>query len=95
MNNFTPRAQQVLALARKHKLRVIEDSCEALGSTYKGRRAGSLADAGVFGFYPNKQITTGEGGMITTNDEQIAARCRSMRNQGRDTMSWLSHDRLG
>lgn len=89
------RMDEILALARKHKLRVIEDSCEALGSTYKSRRAGSLADAGVFGFYPNKQITTGEGGMITTNDEQIAARCRSMRNQGRDTMSWLSHDRLG
>jgi len=89
------KMSEVLDLAKKHQLRVIEDSCEALGSTYNGRRAGSLADAGVFGFYPNKQITTGEGGMITTNDDQIAALCRSMRNQGRDTMSWLAHDRLG
>ncbi len=89
------KIDEVNALARKHGLRVIEDSCEALGSTYKGRKAGSLADAGVFGFYPNKQITTGEGGMITTNDDQIANLCRSMRNQGRDTMAWLAHDRLG
>ena len=82
--------------ARRHNLRVIEDSCEALGSRYKGRRAGSLGDAGVFGFYPNKQITTGEGGMITTNDAEIDRLCRSMRNQGRDTgMAWLSHERLG
>ena len=83
-------------IARAHGLRVIEDSCEALGSRYQGRPAGSLGDAGVFGFYPNKQITTGEGGMITTNDAEIARLCRSMRNQGRDTgMGWLSHERLG
>lgn len=84
------------AIARKHGLRVIEDSCEALGAKYKGKMAGSLGDAGVFGFYPNKQITTGEGGMIVTNDDELARLCMSMRNQGRDTgMSWLSHERLG
>ena len=83
-------------IAKKHKLGVIEDSCEALGGRYKGRRLGGFGDAGVFGFYPNKQITTGEGGMITTNDDEIARLCRSMRNQGRDTgMGWLSHERLG
>lgn len=83
-------------IARRHKLRVIEDSCESLGARYKGRMSGGLADAGVFGFYPNKQITTGEGGMITTNDDEIARLCVSMRNQGRDTgMGWLSHERLG
>jgi len=83
-------------IAAKHRLRVIEDSCEALGARYKGRMAGSLGDAGVFGFYPNKQITTGEGGMITTDDDEIARLCQSMRNQGRDTgMAWLSHERLG
>lgn len=83
-------------VARQKGLRVIEDSCEALGAKYKGRMAGSFGDAGVFGFYPNKQITTGEGGMITTNDDQIDRLCRSMRNQGRDTgMGWLSHERLG
>lgn len=84
------------AIAARHNLPVIEDSCEAMGSVYKGRKAGSLGLAGVFGFYPNKQITTGEGGMITTDDDEIDALCRSMRNQGRDTgMGWLSHERLG
>ncbi len=90
-----PDMDQIMAIARRHGLRVIEDSCEALGSRFKGRMAGSLGDAGVFGFYPNKQITTGEGGMIVTNDDEIAHLCRSMRNQGRDTMAWLAHDRLG
>lgn len=86
----------IAAIARRHRLRVIEDSCESLGARYKGRMSGSLGDAGVFGFYPNKQITTGEGGMITTNDDEIARLCISMRNQGRDTgMGWLSHERLG
>lgn len=83
-------------IAHRNELRVIEDSCEALGSKYKGVKAGSFGDAGIFGFYPNKQITTAEGGMITTNDDEIARLCRSMRNQGRDTgMGWLSHERLG
>ena len=84
------------SLSRKHNLRVIEDSCESLGAKYKGRMSGTLADAGCFGFYPNKQITTGEGGMIVTNDDEIARVCQSMRNQGRDGgMGWLSHQRLG
>lgn len=86
----------ILDIARRHKLQVIEDSCEALGSHYKGRAAGSLGDAGVFGFYPNKQITTGEGGMIVTNDANLARLCRSLRNQGRDSMGgWLAHPRMG
>jgi perosamine synthetase len=83
-------------IARKHNLRVIEDSCEALGATYKGRRAGSLGDVGVFGFYPNKQVTTGEGGMIVTNDESVYRLTASMRNQGRgESNTWLAHERLG
>ena len=91
-----PDMDAVNVMAERRGLRVIEDSCEALGSKYKGRMAGSLADAGVFGFYPNKQITTGEGGMITTDDDEIARLCASMRNQGRDSgMAWLAHDRLG
>jgi len=86
----------VLSIAKRHGLRVLEDSCEALGSRYRGRPAGALADAGCFGFYPNKQITTGEGGMITTNHEGIARTCRSLRNQGRDAdAGWLQHARLG
>lgn len=82
-------------IADKHGLRVLEDSCEALGATYKGRQAGTLGDAGVFGFYPNKQMTTGEGGMIVTSDETIYKRSVAMRNQGREGMGWLGHARLG
>ncbi len=86
----------VREIAVRHRLRVIEDSCEALGSRYRGRPAGSLGDAGVFGFYPNKQITTGEGGMIVTDDAELAELCRSIRNQGRDASGgWLAHPRLG
>ena len=83
-------------IARENNLSVIEDSCEALGATYNGRQAGTLGDFGVFGFYPNKQITTGEGGMIITEDDQAAAMMRALRNQGRapgDT--WLQHTHLG
>lgn len=84
------------AVARKHDLKVIEDSCEALGATYKGKQAGTLGDFGVFAFYPNKQITTGEGGVIITNDDKAADFMRALRNQGRapgDT--WLQHTHLG
>ena len=82
--------------ARDYNLTVIEDSCEALGATYNGRQSGTLGDFGVFGFYPNKQITTGEGGMIITEDDEAAAMMRALRNQGRapgDT--WLQHTHLG
>jgi perosamine synthetase len=86
----------ILELAHEYKLHVIEDACEALGAEYRGRRAGTFGDAATFAFYPNKQITTGEGGMIVTNDDRLAKLCRSMRNQGRgEDSSWLSHARLG
>ena len=87
---------QILKKTRELGLRTIEDSCEALGAEYKGYNAGTLGDYGVFAFYPNKQITTGEGGVIVTNDAQAAALMRALRNQGRapgDT--WLSHTYLG
>ncbi|MBX3395771.1 MAG: DegT/DnrJ/EryC1/StrS family aminotransferase [Phycisphaerae bacterium] len=91
-----PDLDEILKIAARHRLRVVEDSCEALGARYKGKMLGSFGDAGVFGFYPNKQITTGEGGMIVTNDDEIARLCQSMRNQGRDAgMGWLAHERLG
>ncbi len=87
---------RIADIARRRSLRLIEDSCEALGGRHKGRPAGSLGEAGVFGFYPNKQITTGEGGMVVTNDDEIARLCRSLSNQGRDHMGgWLDHPRLG
>ncbi|HNX26113.1 MAG TPA: DegT/DnrJ/EryC1/StrS family aminotransferase, partial [Phycisphaerae bacterium] len=82
-------------IAEKHGLKFIEDCCEALGAVLDGRNAGSFGDCGVFAFYPNKQITTGEGGMIVTDDEEIRDLCRSYRNQGRATAAWLSHARLG
>ncbi len=84
------------AVAAEYGLKVIEDSCEALGATYKGRPAGTLGDYGVFAFYPNKQITTGEGGVIVTDDDEAADFMRALRNQGRapgDT--WLQHTHLG
>jgi len=86
----------VTATAREHGLKVIQDSCEALGAEYKGRPVGVQGDYGVFAFYPNKQITTGEGGLIVTDDDQAAAMMQAMRNQGRapgDT--WLQHTYLG
>ncbi len=93
------------AIAAKHEIHLIEDCCEALGTEYKGRKCGSFGRVGVFGFYPNKQITTGEGGMIVTDDARLADLCRSLRNQGRPMPSelsdsaslgmWLSHERLG
>jgi perosamine synthetase len=83
-------------IAQKNDLKLIEDSCEALGAVYKGKKAGTFGFGGVFAFYPNKQITTGEGGVIITNDDEAASLMRALRNQGRapgDT--WLSHTYLG
>jgi len=82
-------------IAAKHNLILLEDCCEALGASVDGRPAGSFGEAGVFAFYPNKQITTGEGGMIVTDREDVRDLCMSMRNQGRATEAWLAHARLG
>ncbi len=86
----------IVAAAHKAGVRVIEDSCEALGAEYKGRPAGTLGDYGVFAFYPNKQMTTGEGGIIVTGDDEAADLMRALRNQGRSPGdTWLSHTLLG
>ena len=95
-------------ITQRHELPLIEDCCEALGGTHRGRPIGSFGRAGVFGFYPNKQITTGEGGLVVTDDDRLTELCRSMRNQGRpagqfakqngavsNAGSWLAHERLG
>ena len=74
--------EAIKTIARRHQLAVIEDSCEAIGAEYRGRKAGSFGAAGCFGFYPNKQMTTGEGGVILTDRDDVAAACRSMRNHG-------------
>lgn len=80
---------QYAQIAARHEIPLIEDCCEALGTTYKGRPCGHFGRVGVFGFYPNKQITTGEGGMIVTDDHRLAEMCRSMRNQGRP-LGWVA-----
>jgi perosamine synthetase len=75
--------EPILALAREYSLGVIEDACEALGASYRGRKAGSLGDVGVFSFYPNKLVTTGEGGAVITRDRDLAGAIRALRNHGR------------
>jgi len=86
----------ITVVCEKHKIKIIEDSCEALGSEYKDKKVGSFGKAGSFAFYPNKQITTGEGGIIVTDNETIAKVVKSMRNQGRGVEeNWLEHVRLG
>ena len=108
---ITPRTRAILAvhtfgvpadlkkiamIAEKHQLILIEDACEALGAEWRGKKAGAFGQAGVFGFYANKQITTGEGGAVVTNNETLAARLRSLRNQGRTpTGEWFEHAEIG
>jgi len=108
---ITPRTKAVMAvdvfghpadwdaiarIAEQYHLKVIDDSCEALGASFKGTRLGRFGDAAAFAFYPNKQITTGEGGVIVTDNDEVARLCRSLCNQGRGEMgAWLEHDRLG
>jgi perosamine synthetase len=82
-------------LAAAHDLRVIEDAAEVLGQTYGGRPCGSFGDVSVFSFYPNKQVTTGEGGMVLTDDPVIAARARSYRNLCFEPQRRFVHRRLG
>jgi len=87
---------EICGICERGDLPVVEDSCEALGSALHERKAGTFGTASVFGFYPNKQITTGEGGMILTDDEALADLCVSLRNQGRGKAGgWLAHERLG
>lgn len=87
---------QIVEIGHRHHLKIIEDTCESLGAEYKGRRVGTFGHAAVFAFYPNKQMTTGEGGMIVTDNEEWANLFRSLRNQGRDVFdAWLNHTRLG
>jgi perosamine synthetase len=83
-------------IAERYHIPLLEDACEAVGARYKGRAVGSFGRAAAFAFYPNKQMTTGEGGIIVTDDEEWARLFRSLRNQGRDDDgAWLRHIRLG
>jgi len=86
----------ILDIAARHGLPVIEDACEAIGAEYYGRKVGGIGRIGVFAFYPNKPITTGEGGMVLTDDAILAETIRALRNQGRkDTDGWTDHRLLG
>lgn len=93
MNGLPVDYDRAIAFATKHGLEVIADSAESLGAVYKGRKIGSIAPAHVFSFFPNKNITTGEGGMITTENAQRADLLRQLRNQGQD--SRYHHIHLG
>ena len=73
-------AGKILELAKKYNIKVIEDAAEMHGQTYNGRPCGSFGDISIFSFYPNKHITTGEGGMVVTDDEELAERCKMLRN---------------
>lgn len=87
---------ELLAIARRKNLFVIEDACEALGAECGGRKVGRLGDVGVFAFYPNKQITTAEGGVLVTQNGELASHSRSLRNQGRGAAGeWLQHTEMG
>jgi perosamine synthetase len=96
-------------ISRRHNLMLIEDACEAIGAEYDSRKAGSFGDLGVLGFYPNKQITTGEGGCVLVRSGELADRLRSLRNQGRlskcrdaaqdmerdPAARWFEHEEIG
>ncbi len=82
-------------IAQRHNLFLIDDACEAPGAEIGGKPIGSWGNAAAFGFYPNKQMTTGEGGCVTTDDDHIADLCRSMSNQGRAVRERMEHVRLG
>lgn len=87
---------ELLEIARKHSLVVIEDACEAMGAELDGKKAGAFGDFAVFSFYPNKQMTTGEGAVLVTDDDEADELVRSLRNQGRDKAgTWLEHIHLG
>ena len=79
-----------------HTIHLIEDSCEAVGAEVHGQKAGTIGEAGLFAFYPNKQITTGEGGVLVTSEERLATHARKLRNQGRDSaLDWHQHAEIG
>jgi dTDP-4-amino-4,6-dideoxygalactose transaminase len=87
---------RILEIARRHKLFVIEDSCQAHGAAWNGRRVGAIADLGCFSFQSSKNLNAGEGGMVLTDDQEIADRCWSIHNCGRvRTGAWYQHELLG
>ena len=97
MFGYPCELDEIRAICERHNLALIEDAAEALGAEYKGRPIGSHGPSGVFGFYPNKQLATGEGGVVFTHSEQEWQLVRSLRNQGREYAggAWFHHVRVG
>ena len=88
MAGFPARMDEIMAIARKHNLKVIEDACHGPLSEYKGKKLGTIGDCAAFSFFSNKNISTGEGGMFITNNEEMAAKARLLRSHGMTTMSY-------
>lgn len=83
-------------IAKKHNLKIIEDACESINAKHNNQKVGTFGESAVFAFYPNKQMTTGEGGMVVMDSKKIYKLCNSLKNQGRsENMQWLDHERLG
>ena len=87
--------ESIIDIATKHNIKIIEDAAEMHGQSYKNKPCGSFGDISTFSFYPNKHITTGEGGMVVTDDEQLAEDCRSLRNLCFQSQERFVHERLG
>lgn len=85
----------VVRIARKHSLKVVEDACQGIGVLWEGKPVGGIGDAAALSFYADKTITTGEGGMVLTNDEEVARRCLILKHQGRTGRGWYVHDYVG
>jgi dTDP-4-amino-4,6-dideoxygalactose transaminase len=88
MAGFPARMDEIMAIARKHRLKVIEDACHGPLSEYKGQKLGTIGDCAAFSFFSNKNISTGEGGMFITNNEEMAQKARLIRSHGMTTMSY-------
>ena len=98
MFGYPCELDELRAIARRHGLVLVEDACEALGAEYRGRPLGAHGESAVFAFYPNKQVTTGEGGVVVTHSEDVWQQIVSLRNQGRsyeEGAGWFNHVRLG
>jgi dTDP-4-amino-4,6-dideoxygalactose transaminase len=88
---YLSRMGEIFQICRRHGIPIVEDACHAVGARYSGKMAGSLGDAGCFSFFSNKNLATGEGGMITTDRDDLARRIRSMRSHGMTTLTWDRH----
>jgi perosamine synthetase len=98
MFGYPCELDELRAVARRHGLVLVEDACEALGAEYRGQPLGAHGESAVFAFYPNKQLTTGEGGVVVTHSEEVWRQIVSLRNQGRsyeEGAGWFNHVRLG